>query len=115
PLGVLVEHRVDDVDECLVTREETVSASQQIALKPSLALMLAQHLHYSTSRCKMVIPRIGLRIPGAVCDFEHVLPPVRVILVRAEETEVAALHVELHHVAEKPAHHPGGFGRDSAR
>src|SRR4029450_6501776 len=110
-----MEHRVDDVDECLVTREETVSASQEIALKPSLAPMLAQHLHHSTSPGKGVIPRKGLCIPRAVRDFEHVLPPVRVVLVRAEETEVAALHVELHHVAKKPTHHPGRLGGDSAR
>ena len=45
PLGVLVEHRVDDVDEGFVAIEEAVTPGQQIALEPSLAKMLAQHLH----------------------------------------------------------------------
>jgi hypothetical protein len=40
PLRVLVEHRVDDVDEGLVAVEEAVAAGQQIALEPALTLML---------------------------------------------------------------------------
>ena len=45
PLGVLVEHGVDDVDERLVAGEEAVSAGQEITLEPTLALVLAEHLH----------------------------------------------------------------------
>ena len=45
PLRVLVEHRVDDVDERLVAVEEAVAAGQQVALEPALAEMLAQDLH----------------------------------------------------------------------
>ena len=37
PLGVLVEHRVDDVDERLVAGEEAVPAGQQVSLQPALA------------------------------------------------------------------------------
>jgi hypothetical protein len=40
PLGVLVEHRVDDVDERLVAVEQAVAAGQQIPLQPALALVL---------------------------------------------------------------------------
>jgi hypothetical protein len=32
PLGVLVEHRVDDVDEGFVTRELAVTPGEQVAL-----------------------------------------------------------------------------------
>jgi hypothetical protein len=39
PFGVLVEHRVDDVDKGLVAAEEAVPASQQITFQPALALM----------------------------------------------------------------------------
>ena len=39
PFGVLVEHRVDDMDKGLVAAEETVSACQKITFKPALALM----------------------------------------------------------------------------
>ena len=45
PLGVLVEHRVDDVDEGLVGREEAVPAGQQVAFEPALERVLAEHLH----------------------------------------------------------------------
>ena len=45
PLGMLIEHRVDDMDERLVTGKKPVPAGQQIALQPSLALVFAEHLH----------------------------------------------------------------------
>ena len=41
PLRVLVEHRVDDVDEGLVAVEEAVPAGEQVALEPALAEVLA--------------------------------------------------------------------------
>src|SRR5215469_15942131 len=56
PLGVLVEHRVDDVDEGLIAREETVPASQEIPFQPSLALMLAEHFHEAPIRRQMIVP-----------------------------------------------------------
>ena len=43
PLGVLVEHRIDDVDEGLVTIEEAVSPGEQVSFEPAFTLMLAQH------------------------------------------------------------------------
>ena len=76
PFGVLVEHRVDDVDERLVTGEETVPAGQQIAFEPALTLVLAEHLHDPPVGRQMVVPRLGLRDPGAVGNLEHVLPAV---------------------------------------
>jgi hypothetical protein len=36
PLGVLVEHGIDDMREGLVSREEPVSAGKQVALQPAL-------------------------------------------------------------------------------
>ena len=45
PLGMLIEHRIDDVDEGLVGRKQAVTAREQISLQPSLAGMLAQDLH----------------------------------------------------------------------
>ena len=104
PLGVLVEHRIDDVDERLVAGEEAVPAGQEIALEPALALVLAEHLHDPPVGRQMVIPGYGLRDPGTVGDLEHVLPAVRVVLVRTEQPEVPRLHVQLHHIAQEPAH-----------
>ena len=57
PLGVLVEHRIDDVDERLVAGEEAVPAGEQIALEPALALVLAEHLHYPPVRAPGDRPR----------------------------------------------------------
>ena len=37
PFGVLVDHRVDDVDEGLVAGEEAVAAGEQVAFEPALA------------------------------------------------------------------------------
>ena len=104
PLGVLVEHRVDDVDEGLVAREEAVPAGQQIAFEPALALVLAEHLHDPPVGGEMVVVGIGFRHPGAVGDLEHVLPAVRVVFVGAEQAEVARVHVQLHDVAQEAAH-----------
>ena len=39
PFGVLVEHRVNDMDKGLVAAEEAVSACQKITFQPALALM----------------------------------------------------------------------------
>ena len=45
PLGVLVEHGRDDVDERLVAGEEAVAPGEEIALDPALDGVLAQDLH----------------------------------------------------------------------
>src|SRR5208282_623678 len=45
PLGVLVEHRIDDVNERLVAIEEPVPSGEEVALEPTFALVLAKHFH----------------------------------------------------------------------
>ena len=99
PLGVLIKHRIDDVDERFIAREKTVPAGQEIALEPALALVLAEHLHDPPVGRQMIIPRIGVCDPGTIGDLERILPAVRVVLVRTEEPEISRLHVELHHIA----------------
>ena len=115
PLGVLVEHRIDDVDERLVAREEAVPARQQIAFQPALALVLAEHLHHPAVRAELVVFRIDLGHVAALGHLQHVLPAVRVVLVGAEQAEVLAVQVQLHDVAEELAHLPRRFGRRSPR
>src|SRR5215472_13820962 len=44
PLRMLIEHRVDDVDESFVAGEESVASGKEIAFQPTLAHVLAQHL-----------------------------------------------------------------------
>ena len=115
PLGVLVEHRIDDVDERLVAREEAVPAGQQIALQPALALVLAEHFHHAAVRAELVVLRIDFGHVAAIGHFQHVLPAVRVVLVRAEQAEVLAVQVQLHDVAQELAHHARRFGGRSRR
>ena len=45
PLGVLVEHRVDDVDEGLVAREEAMPSGEHVAFEPAFERVLGEHLH----------------------------------------------------------------------
>ena len=52
---MLVEHRVDDVDEGLVAVEEAVAAAEQIALQPALAEVLGEDLHDATVGSEVVV------------------------------------------------------------
>ena len=61
PLRVLVEHRVDDVDEGLVAVEHAVAAGEQVALQPALALVLGEHLHDPALRRLVLVGRAGSR------------------------------------------------------
>ena len=64
PFGVLVEHRIDDVDERLVAGKEAVPAGEQISFQPALALVLAQHLHHAAVGVQVIVVRKGLGVPG---------------------------------------------------
>ena len=52
PLRVLVEHRIDDVDERLVAVEEAVAAGEEVALEPALAEVLREDLHDPAARAR---------------------------------------------------------------
>ena len=41
PLGVLVEHRIDDVNEGFVAGKKTVAACEQVTFEPAFALVFA--------------------------------------------------------------------------
>jgi hypothetical protein len=45
---MLIEHRVDDVDERLIAREQAMASREQISFEPAFAQMLAQHLDDAT-------------------------------------------------------------------
>src|SRR5262245_4003503 len=99
PLSMLVEHRVNDVDERLIAREEAVPAGQEIALVPALALVLAEHLHHPPVGRQMIVPGKSVGEPGTIGDLKRILPAVRVVLVRTEKPKISFLHVQLHHIA----------------
>ena len=55
PLRVLIEHRVDDVNERFIAGEEAVTSRQQVAFEPSLAQMLAEHFHDASLRGEVLV------------------------------------------------------------
>ena len=100
---MLVEHRVDDVDERLVAVEEAVAAGEEVPLEPALAEVLGEDLHHPAVGRKMLVERIRLRDPGAIRGGEHVSEAVGRRLVGAEEPEVVAVAGD--DVAEEAAEH----------
>src|ERR1700682_529055 len=77
PLGVLVKHGIDNVNECLEAGEKAVAASKQIAFEPTLAHMLAKHFHYAAVRRNVLIGGQDSCGRNAAGDFEHRVQPVR--------------------------------------
>jgi hypothetical protein len=110
PFGVLVEHRVDDMDERLVARKETVPSRQQVPLEPALALMFAEDLHHPAVGREMIVFGIDIRHVAAIGDLQHILPAVGIVLVGAEQPEVFIFHVQPHDVPKIPAHLARGLG-----
>ena len=89
PLRMLVEHRVDDVDERLVRVQQAVPSGEQVPLEPALALVLAQHLHDAASSRQVLIDRPDLGIPLLVGVLVHVRgEPVGCRLIGPENAEV---------------------------
>ena len=106
PLRVLVEHRIDDVDECLVAIEKSVPPGEQVAFQPAFALVLAEHFHHAR--------RLGARNSSfgsvAASHWRWVtsksrFQTVREGLVGTKETEIPLLAVELHHIAQETSEH----------
>ena len=83
PLRVLVEHRIDDVDERFVAVEDAVAPGEEVALEPALALVLAEHLHHAALGRLELVRRQELRVELAVRDLEHGAQPVRLRSRRA--------------------------------
>ena len=86
---MLVEHRVDDVDERLVGGEDAVAAREEVPLQPTLTGVLAQHLHHSAVGRQVVVLRDRVLHPSSPRDLEQRAQPVGCQLVRGEDTEVA--------------------------
>jgi len=107
PFGVLVEHRIHDVDERLVTREETVAAREEISLQPPLAQVFAQHLHHPAIGRNMVVGLEDLGCRDTLRDVKEVCEAIGCRLIRTNNPKVAVLPVQLHHVADERPHDPG--------
>ena len=107
---MLVDHRVDDVDERLVAVEQAVPPREQVSLQPALALVLGQHLDYTAGAGKMLVhlrpEEFG--VPLLVGGVEDRLKAIGRGLVGAEDPEVVG--VEPYHLGQPLTEHLGGFG-----
>ena len=77
PLRVLIEHRVDDVDERFVAGEEAVASGEQIAFQPALAHVLAQHFHDAAVGRDVIVGRQDRAGEDAVGRLEHGAQAIR--------------------------------------
>ncbi len=93
PFGVLVEHRIHDVDEGFVAGEQAVPSGQQIALEPALAKMLAQDFHHPAILGQMDVVGLDTLHPDPLGDVEHRIEPVRRGFVGAHDAEIPRLGV----------------------
>ncbi len=101
PFRVLVEHRVDDVDEGFVRREESVATSEQVTFQHSFESVLAQHLHDAAVRgevASVIVFGKALLDPEFLAHFVEVIELVRSGFVRTENAEVR--RIRLHDVGE---------------
>ena len=105
PLGVLVEHGVDDVDEGFVGGEEAVAAGEDVAFEPAFEGVLAEHLHDAAVGGEVA----AVGVFGLVCRpsrscraaFVDGVELVGGGFVRAEDAEAG--HVAAHDVAQEVA------------
>ena len=70
PFRMLVEHRVDDVNERFITVEESMASGEEVAFQPALALMLTEHLHDMPGRCKKFVVLDSWCVPLAIGCFK---------------------------------------------
>ncbi len=73
---MLVEHRIDDMNESLVAVEQPMPAGQQVALQPTLTLVLAQHLHHTSAAGKELVTRHGRGVPLPLGHLEYRLQAI---------------------------------------
>src|SRR6476620_9557330 len=84
PFRMLIEHRVDDMDECLVAREKSVTAGEQVSFEPALAEMLAQDFHHATVDAEVYVDVFNTRHPRLPTSLVDRVETVRGGLIRTE-------------------------------
>src|SRR6266700_3333608 len=101
PLCVLVEHGVHNMDEGLITGEESMTAGEQITFEPALAHMLTQHFHHAAVPRKVLVRRKHWLHEHFVSDFVQSIEPVRGRFIRTEYPKVLRVCVSFHDIAQK--------------
>src|ERR1700719_1700969 len=112
---MLIEHRIDDVDEGLVAGEQTMASREEVSFEPAFAQMLAQHLHDAALDTEIYVDLFNISHPFLAADFVDGLQFVRRGLVRAKEPEIMFVEIQLHHVAQEFSENPRRFRLNAAR
>ena len=82
-----------------------MTPGEQVALEPALHLMLAEHLHDPPVDREAFVGLVYLRDRHSIGHLEHRPPAVGRRLVGPEDTEVAALAIELQEITDERALH----------
>ena len=103
PFGMLVNHRVDDVNERLIGGEEAVPSGQQIAFEPAFQGVFAEHLHDpAVARELAAVGVFGyqFRHPGFLAGLVDGRQPIGAV---SSGPKTRKFHVAAHNVAEELA------------
>src|SRR5580658_9393262 len=76
-------------------------AGEQVTLKPAFALVLTEHLNDAPLRRKKFVVGEGRGFPLTLGGFKHSSETVGDGFVRAKDSEVSLLSVQLDHVAQE--------------
>jgi hypothetical protein len=82
---MLIEHRVDNVNERLIAVDKAVATTEEIALQPSFHGVLAKHFHDPAVCCQLTAVRVFREIlaePSLLADFINSIQLVGLSLVR---------------------------------
>ncbi len=110
---MLVEHRVDHVDERFVRVHQAVAPGEQIPLEQTLDQVLVEHLDDLALGGQMFVGGDHAPLPLLRRDLVHRVEPIRRGFVRPEHPEVA--WVGAHHIREPVAENPCRLHRFAAR
>jgi len=113
PLAVLVDHRVDDVDERFVAVKKAMSSREDVALKPTFASVFTEDFHHTASERQISTVFILFEIfahPDLLASFVYLAKFVGLGLVGAEDAKI--VHVARHHISKELGHvsHAGKEG-----
>ena len=109
PLGMLVEHRIHDVNEGLVAGKKSVPSGKQIAFQPALAHVLAEHFHHTACDGEVLVRWQQRFHRYFVGRFVQGVEAVGSGFIGTENTEIFSVVVQAHHVAQEFSEFTRGF------
>jgi hypothetical protein len=94
PLGMLSGHRIDHLREGFIGGPHAMTAGEQVAFKPSLAEVLAQHFHDAAVRTEFIVDRNNLGHRAALRGLKDGVQAIGIRFIGAEHAEVCQIHSE---------------------